>query len=132
MRYFRGRVSNFNQPKARKHCFLTSDWLKFETLPRKYRTQSPLTLTPSLSVQCLKMRSYRSTPDEDVGAEIGVVGVGLGLEIEEGGGGDNATEIPTEEMSNSEVIGMILTHYIYYILLGAFILIFIGIYCVCR
>ena len=71
------------------------------------------------------MRSYRSTPDEDIGAEIDVVEVGLG-------GGDNATEIPTEEMSNSEVIGMILTHYIYYILLGAFILIFIGIYCVCR
>ena len=24
--------------ETRKHCFLSSDWLKFETLPRKYRT----------------------------------------------------------------------------------------------
>ena len=38
VRYFRGRVSNFNQSEARKHCFLASDWLTFETLPRKYRT----------------------------------------------------------------------------------------------
>ena len=38
VRYSRGRVSNFNQSEARKHCFLSSDWLKFETLPRKYRT----------------------------------------------------------------------------------------------
>ena len=34
VRYFRGRVSNFNQSEARKHCFLASDWSKFETLPR--------------------------------------------------------------------------------------------------
>ena len=34
----RGRVSNFNQSGARKHCFLDSGWLKFETLPRKYLT----------------------------------------------------------------------------------------------
>ena len=27
-------VTNFNQSEARKHCFLASDWLKFETLPR--------------------------------------------------------------------------------------------------
>ena len=75
------------------------------------------------------MRSYRSTPDDDVGAELDVGEVG----IEAGGGeGDNATEAPTRAMSDSEVIGMVLTHYIYYILLGAFILIFIGIYCVCR
>ena len=71
------------------------------------------------------MRSYRSTPDDDVGAELGGVGLEAG-----GGEGDNATEAPTK--SDSEVIGMVLTHYIYYILLGAFILIFIGIYCVCR
>ena len=38
VRYFRGRISNFNQSEARKHCFLVSDWLKFETLPRKYLT----------------------------------------------------------------------------------------------
>ena len=31
-------VSNFNQSEATKHCFLASDWLNFETLPRKYRT----------------------------------------------------------------------------------------------
>ena len=37
-RYFRGRISNFNQSEAREHCFLASDWLKSETLPRKYRT----------------------------------------------------------------------------------------------
>ena len=28
VRYFRGRVSNFNQSEARKLCFLASDWLK--------------------------------------------------------------------------------------------------------
>ena len=38
VRYFRGRVSYFNQSESRKQCFLASDWLKFETLPRKYRT----------------------------------------------------------------------------------------------
>ena len=38
VRNFRGRVSNFNKSKARKQCFLASDWLKFETLPRKFRT----------------------------------------------------------------------------------------------
>ena len=34
VRNYRGRVSNFNQSEARKHCFLASDWSKFETLPR--------------------------------------------------------------------------------------------------
>ena len=34
VRFYRGRVSNFNQSEARKQCFLDSDWLKFETLPR--------------------------------------------------------------------------------------------------
>ena len=38
VRYFWGRVSNFKQSGARKHCFPTSDWLKFETLPLKYLT----------------------------------------------------------------------------------------------
>ena len=38
VRYFRGRVSNFNLSEARKQGFIASDWLKFETLPRKYRT----------------------------------------------------------------------------------------------
>ena len=38
VRNFRGRVSIFNQSEARKQCFLASDWLKFETLPRKFRT----------------------------------------------------------------------------------------------
>ena len=38
VRYFRGRVSNFNQSEARKHSFIASDRLKFETLSRKYRT----------------------------------------------------------------------------------------------
>ena len=37
-RNFRGRVSHFNQSEARKQCFLASDWLKYETLPRKFRT----------------------------------------------------------------------------------------------
>ena len=35
---FSGKVSNFNQSEAIKHCFLASDWSKFKTLPRKYRT----------------------------------------------------------------------------------------------
>ena len=39
VRYFRRWVANFNQSEARKQCFLASDWLLFETLPRKYRTQ---------------------------------------------------------------------------------------------
>ena len=34
VRYYRGGVSNFDQSEAIKHCFLVSDWLKFETLPR--------------------------------------------------------------------------------------------------
>ena len=34
VRNFRGRVSYFNQSEARKGCFLASDWLKYETLPR--------------------------------------------------------------------------------------------------
>ena len=38
VRYFWGRVSNFDQSEARKQCILASDWLEFETLPRKYRT----------------------------------------------------------------------------------------------
>ena len=38
VRYYRGRVSYFNQSEARKGCFLASDWLKYETLPRKFRT----------------------------------------------------------------------------------------------
>ena len=38
VRNFRGRVTNFIQSEARTHCFLASDWLKFETLPRKFRT----------------------------------------------------------------------------------------------
>ena len=38
VRYFRGRVSNFNQSEARKQCFLASDWFKFVTLLQKYRT----------------------------------------------------------------------------------------------
>ena len=38
VRYFRGRVTNFYQSEARKQSFLASDWLKFVTLPRKYRT----------------------------------------------------------------------------------------------
>ena len=32
-----GSVPNFNQSGARKYCFQASDWLKFGTLPRKYR-----------------------------------------------------------------------------------------------
>ena len=40
VRYFRGRVSNFNKSEAGKHCFLAPDRLKFDTLPRKYRTLS--------------------------------------------------------------------------------------------
>ena len=35
----RGRVSNFNQSEAIEHSSLASDWFKFETLSRKYRTR---------------------------------------------------------------------------------------------
>ena len=42
VRNFRGRVSYFNQSEARKHPFLASDWLKYETLPRKFRTLSTM------------------------------------------------------------------------------------------
>ena len=28
VQYFRGRVPNFNQSEARKHCLLASDWLR--------------------------------------------------------------------------------------------------------
>ena len=38
VRYYWGRVLNFDQSESRKHSFLASNWLKFETLPRKYRT----------------------------------------------------------------------------------------------
>ena len=39
VRYFRGRVSYFDQLEARKHRFLASDWSKYDTLePRKYRS----------------------------------------------------------------------------------------------
>ena len=34
VRHYRGRVSNLNQPEARKQSFLDSDWSKFETLTR--------------------------------------------------------------------------------------------------
>ena len=37
VRNFRIRVTNFNQSEARTRCFLASDWLNFETLPRKFR-----------------------------------------------------------------------------------------------
>ena len=33
VRYFLGRALNLNQSEARKHCLLTSDWLKLDTLP---------------------------------------------------------------------------------------------------
>ena len=36
--YFRGRVLHFNLSEARRQHFLASDWLDFDTLPRKYRT----------------------------------------------------------------------------------------------
>ena len=32
-----GRVPYFSQSEARKGCFLVSDWLKYEALPRKFR-----------------------------------------------------------------------------------------------
>ena len=38
VRYFRGRVSYFDQSGPGKHRFLASDWLKYETLPRNCRT----------------------------------------------------------------------------------------------
>ena len=34
---YRGKVLNFDQSEAIKQCLLASVWLKFETLPRKYR-----------------------------------------------------------------------------------------------
>ena len=37
VRFFRGRVPNFNQSEGREQYFLASDWLKSETLPRNYR-----------------------------------------------------------------------------------------------
>ena len=58
VRNFRGRVTNFDQSEARKHCFLDSDWSKFVTLPRKFRTLYP---------QYLKKRKVlitRSTKEE--------------------------------------------------------------------
>ena len=33
-----GELSNFNQSDARNHCFLASNWLKFENPPQKYCT----------------------------------------------------------------------------------------------
>ena len=44
VRYFQGRVINFNQSEARKQCFLASDWLKLENLSRKYRTLSAISV----------------------------------------------------------------------------------------
>ena len=41
VRNYRGRVSNFDQSEVRKQCFLASDWLKFESLPRQIRTLYP-------------------------------------------------------------------------------------------
>ena len=38
VRYFRGRVSYFDQSGPGKHRFLASDWLKYETLPLNCRT----------------------------------------------------------------------------------------------
>ena len=38
--YFRERVSNVNHSESRKQCCLASDWSKFVTLSRKYRTLS--------------------------------------------------------------------------------------------
>ena len=69
------------------------------------------------------MRFYRSTGLEDV--------VESPAEPEL-----NVTTDPdpsyAEQLSDREAIQKILTHYVYYILLGTFILIFIGIYFVCR
>ena len=50
VRYYRGKVSKFNQSEAREHCFLASDWLKVETLPRKYRTLLLLNLYAGTAV----------------------------------------------------------------------------------
>ena len=47
VRYFWGSVSNFNQSEVRKHSFLASDWLTFDTLPQKYRA-------PLVHVRCIK------------------------------------------------------------------------------
>ena len=38
VRYLWGRIRYFNQSEAIKQCCLDSDWLKFEDLPRNYRT----------------------------------------------------------------------------------------------
>ena len=65
VRYFWERVSNFNQPEARKYHFLASNWLKFVTLPRKYRTLYSLrqknTGWPKSNVP--KVRAYSSASD---------------------------------------------------------------------
>ena len=66
------------------------------------------------------MRIYRSTPEEEGEEVAGNVTITL-----------NQNEGEQDE-ADREVIRNILTNYVYYILLGAFILIFIGIYCVCR
>ena len=53
-RNFRGRVSYFNQSEGRKHPFLASDWLKYETLPRKFRTLlQHYKLTKFIVCQCI-------------------------------------------------------------------------------
>ena len=44
VRDFWGRVPNFKESEASKQCYLASDWLKFGTLLRKYRTLFGLNL----------------------------------------------------------------------------------------
>ena len=62
VRNFRGRVSYFNQSDARKHCFLASDWLKYETLPRKFRTLFLATLS-QLTSSCLSQLVCATLPE---------------------------------------------------------------------
>ena len=62
VRNYRGRVSNFNQSEARKHCFLASDWSKFEyTNFRKLNLLGGCQAEDALSTMwfALKMNSIR-------------------------------------------------------------------------
>ena len=67
VRNFWGRVSYLNQSEARKGCFLASDLLKYETLPRKFRALIPALKIPPLSTILLAVQKSR---DEEISSLI--------------------------------------------------------------
>ena len=82
--YFRGSVSNFNQSLVRKQCFLASDWLKFETVPREYRIVNTMTCSyhtlftvlKTILFYCLNIYMTRGEEDlseSDTQIEFGVL-----------------------------------------------------------